>query len=62
LFQMGLAWLLIPRIGILGAPLAVLVESAATGLLTRHLVKRLDASKPPSPDESTRDGSLPLRA
>ena len=49
-FQMGLAWLLIPRIGILGAPLAVLLESAATGLLTRHLVLRLDASSPPLAD------------
>jgi O-antigen/teichoic acid export membrane protein len=49
--QIGLAWLLIPRIGILGAPLAVLIESATTGLITRHLVLRLDASDPPLADE-----------
>jgi O-antigen/teichoic acid export membrane protein len=52
-FQIGLAWLLIPKIGILGAPLAVLLESAATGLLTRHLVLRLETSEPPVADEPT---------
>jgi PST family polysaccharide transporter len=43
--QIGLAWLLIPRIGMLGAPLAVLLESAATAVVTRFLVLRLEASE-----------------
>ena len=46
-FQIGLAWFLVPRIGILGAPLAVLLESAATALVTRSIVLRMEASDPP---------------
>jgi enterobacterial common antigen flippase len=40
--QLGLAWWLIPRLGPLGAPAAVLVESTFTGILTRRLVLRED--------------------
>lgn len=43
--QLGLAWWLIPHLGPLGAPAAVLAESAFTAILTRHLVVRMDQNE-----------------
>lgn len=50
-FQIGLAWLLIPRVGVLGAPMSVLLESIATALVTRAIVLRLEASGPSPADD-----------
>jgi len=44
-FQLGLAWVLVPRLGPMGAPAAVLVESIVSAALLRTLAKRLEAAE-----------------